>query len=86
MRAACASEDLSSVQAVFQTYRLDRPVNERLDKGLFGANGLCQAVRRDVAVIASFLPSHVLPIPDRHFAMATEYRSYLVLQLFVDLD
>lgn len=85
MRAACASGDLLFVQAVFQTCWLDRPVNERVDKGLFGAGGLCEAIRRDDAVIGSFLLSHVLPIHEGHFAMATEYRSYSILQLFVDL-
>ena len=84
MRAACASGDLTSVQSVFQTYWLDRPVNEQIDKDLFGASGLCEAIRRDDAVIGSFLLSHVLSINEGHFAMATEYRSYSSLQLFVD--
>lgn len=84
MRAACASGDLTSVQSVFKTYSLDRPVNERVDKDLFGAGGLCEAIRRDDAVIGSFLTSYVLSINEGHFAMATEYRSYSILQLFVD--
>ena len=83
MRAACASGELTSVQAVFQTW-LDQPTNERIDNGLLGAEGLCEAIKRDDAIIGSFLLSHVLSINDGHFAMATKYRSYSILQLFID--
>lgn len=85
MRRACTSGDLMSVQSVFQTYWVDRPVNERIDKGLFGASGLCETIRRDNAVIGSYLLSHVLSIHEGHFAMATEHRSFSILQLCVDL-
>ncbi|KAL9100960.1 MAG: hypothetical protein Q9163_003724 [Psora crenata] len=85
MRVACASGDLIPVQSVFKTYWLDRPVSERIDKGLFGASGLCDAIKRDDAVIGSYLLSHVLSFNERHFAIATEYRSYSILQLFVGL-
>ena len=84
MRIACASGDLMSVQSVFQTYWLDRPVNERIDKGLFGASGLCEAIKRDDTVIGSYLLSHVLSIHEGHFAMATEHQSYSILQLCID--
>ena len=85
MRAACASGVLISVQSVFQKYWLNRPINERIDKDMLGAAGLCEAIRRDDAVVASYLLSHMLSIHEGHFAMATEHRSYSILQLFVDL-
>lgn len=84
MRIPCASGDLLSVKSVFQTYWLDRPVDERIDKGIFGASGLCEAIKCDDALIGSYLLTHILSINTGHFAMATEYQSYLKLQLFID--
>ena len=84
MRTACASGNLMSVQFVYQTLWLDRPVDKRIDKDLFGGSGLCEAIKRDDTVIVSYLLSYVLSIHEGHFAMATEYRSYSILQLCVD--
>ncbi len=84
MRAACASGNLMAFQAVFKTYWLDRPVNDRIDKDLFGARGLCEAIKRDDATIGSYLLSHVVSLHEEYFAMATEYQSYSILQLCVD--
>ena len=84
MRAACASRDLMTVQSVFKTYWLDRPVSERIDKDLFGASGLCEAIKHDDTVIGSYLLSYVVSIHEGHFAMATECKSYSFLQLCID--
>ncbi|KAL9104807.1 MAG: hypothetical protein Q9163_000305 [Psora crenata] len=84
MRAACASGDLMTVQSVFKTYWLDRPVNERIDKDLFGSSGLCEAIKYYNTVIGSYLLSYVVSIHEGHFAMATEYKSYSFLQLCID--
>lgn len=84
MRAACASGNLMTVQSVFKTYWLDRPVNDRIDKDLFGARGLCEAIKRDDATIGSYLLSNVVSLQEGHFTMATECHSYSFLQLCVD--
>ena len=84
MQRACASGDLMSVQSVFKTYWLNQPVDERLDKNIFGASSLCEAIKHDDSIIGSYLLSHVVSMHEGHFALATEERSYSFLQLCVD--
>ena len=84
MREACASGDLTAVQSVFQTQLLDLPADERIDQNELGAGGLCEAIKRNDAVIAGYLLSDVMAMEQVHFGMATECRAYAVLQLFVD--
>lgn len=84
MREACASGELTAVQSVFQQNWLDQPGNERLDRDQFGASGLCEAIQKDDAVIAHYLLSNVVSKKQVHFGMATEYRAYSVLQLYID--
>ena len=84
MRLACVSGNLESVQNVFKTQWLDVPESERIDKGRFGASGLCEAIQRDDAVIASYLISTLVGLNLCHFRLATQYKSYSVLQLYLD--
>lgn len=86
LRIACASGDLTAVQAAFQTHWLNKPIHERRDIDLFGAPGLCEAIRRDDAVVASFLLSHSVSFHEGHVAMATKHRSYSILELHMKLD
>lgn len=84
MREACASGDLTAVQSIFQTHWLNKPVDERIDHNELGASGLCEAIKRNDAVIAGYLLSNVISMQQVHFGMATEYRAYSILQLYVD--
>ncbi len=84
MREACASGDLTAVQSVFQTHWLDQPADERIDRNELGASGLCEAIKSDDAVIADYLLSNVMSMQQVHFGMATEYRAYSILQLYMD--
>ena len=84
MREACASGDPTAVQSVFKTHWLDRPVDERIDPDELGASGLCEAIRRNDFVIARYLLSNVMSMHSVHFAMATEYHAYSILQLYMD--
>ncbi|KAL9101390.1 MAG: hypothetical protein Q9163_003348 [Psora crenata] len=83
MRAACASGDLTSVQSIFKHWN-DRPSRERIEKNILGASGLCEAIKFDNAIIGSYLLSHLISMEEGHFAMATKYRSYSILQLYLD--
>ena len=85
MREACASGNLTAVQAVFKTYWLDQPVDERLDRDEFGASGLCEAIRLNDATIAHYLLSNVVSMQSVHFALAVESHAYSILQLYVDM-
>lgn len=69
---------------VFQRYWVDQPPSERIAKDLFGAEGLCEAIRRDDPVVGSYLISHVLSFHDGHVAMATNQKRYEMLGLFLD--
>ena len=84
LRVACASGNLESVQNVFKTQWVDLPANRRIDKNVFGALGLCEAIKRDHAIIASYLLCNVVSMDQYHFAMATQHKSYSFLQLCVD--
>ena len=84
MREACTSGDLTAVQSAFQTHWLNQPVDERIDHNELGASGLCEAIKRDDVIIANYLLSNVMSMQQVHFGMATEYRAYSVLQLYVD--
>ncbi|KAL9098641.1 MAG: hypothetical protein Q9163_005740 [Psora crenata] len=84
LREACASGNLTAVQSVFQVHRSEQPVDERIDQNELGATGLCEAIKRDDAVIAGYLLSNVISMQQVHFEMATEYRAYSILQLYVD--
>lgn len=84
LRVACASGNLESVQNVFKTQWLDLPANERIEKNVFGASGLCEAIKRDDAIIASYLLCNVVSMDQYHFAKATQHKSYSFLQLYVD--
>jgi len=84
IRVACASGDLASVQSILKIYWIDRPSHKRIEKNLLGASGLCEAIRFDDTVVGSYLLSHLVPMQEGHFAMATECRSYSILQLYLD--
>ncbi|KAL9029456.1 MAG: hypothetical protein Q9196_002299 [Gyalolechia fulgens] len=84
MREACASGDLTAVQYIFKTHWLNQPVDGRVDLKELGASGLCEAIRRDDANIASYLLSNLISMQPVHFAMAIEYHAYAILQLYID--
>ncbi|KAL9594939.1 MAG: hypothetical protein Q9219_006745 [cf. Caloplaca sp. 3 TL-2023] len=84
MREACASENLMEVKSVFKTHWLDVPIEERIDREQFGAAGLCEVISQDNAEIAHFLLLNVMSMDVVHFAMATEYHAYSILQVFMD--
>ena len=84
MREACASGNLTAVQSVFKIHWLDRPIDERIDRDELGANGLCEAIRRNDATIAHYLLSNVISMQPVHFALAAEYHAYSILQLYID--
>ena len=84
MREACASGSLTAVQSVFKTYWLDRPANGRIDHDQFEASGLCEAIRRDDAIIAHYLLSNMISMQEVHFALVIEYHAYSILQFYVD--
>lgn len=84
MREACASGDLIAVQSVFKTHWQDRPVDERIGHDEFGASGLCEAIKQDDVTIARYLLLNVISMQQVHFAMATEYHAYSILQLYMD--
>ena len=84
MREACASGDLIAVQSVFKTHWQDRSVDERIDLDKFGASGLCEAIKQDDFTIAHYLLLNMISMQQVHFAMATEYHAYSILQLYMD--
>lgn len=84
MREACASGNLTAVQSIFKIHWLDRPVDERINQDELGASGLCEAIRRNDAIIAGYLLSNVISMLPVHFAMAAEYHAYSILQLYID--
>ena len=80
MREACASGNLIAVQSVFQTQWLDQPADERIGHSELGASGLCEAIRRDDAVIAGYLLSNVPAMEQVHFGMTCYYREEQILR------
>ena len=81
LRLAYVSGNLISIQPVLKTHWLDRPADERIDKGKFGASSLCECIERDDVNIASYLLSNVVSMHKGHFAMATKQKSYSFLAL-----
>ncbi|KAI4147096.1 MAG: hypothetical protein LQ341_001878 [Variospora aurantia] len=84
MTEACVSGDLIAVQSVFKNRWLDKTVDERLDRDMFGAGGLCEAIKQDDVNLVQFLPSNVVSMQSCHFRLATEYHAYSTLQLYLD--
>lgn len=84
MTEACVSGDLIAVQSVFKTRWLDKTVDERLDRDMFGAGGLCEAIKQDDVNLVQFLLSNVVSMQSCHFRLATEYHAYSTLQLYLD--
>ncbi|KAL8974345.1 MAG: hypothetical protein Q9197_001417 [Variospora fuerteventurae] len=84
MTEACVSGDLTAVQSIFKTRWLDKTVDERLDRDMFGAGGLCEAITQDDANLVQFLLSNVVSMQSCHFRLATEYHAYSTLQLYLD--
>jgi len=83
MEEACASGDLTAVEAVFRSQWLEKSEDERLDKARF-ASSFKIAMTHDYIPVASYLLSIGISLNIAHFTRALGMKAYSFLQLFLD--